>query len=219
MIRLSDREPFAKGGNRLCFVHPDDPGKCIKVLLPGILAKRRGKAPAWKAWFPKRHFDDNQREYSAYQKLERRNQQVLWRHIPKCFGWCETDLGRGLVTELIRDRDGGIAQNLRKYLARHDFDQSVEQAVYEFICFYKRYMPTSRDLLDHNMTIQVRDFDKQLYLIDGFDGGRWHRRFGITAQAQFKRKLRRFYKKMREKNGVDLEKIWHDRQFGNERGL
>ena len=39
MINLDDITPFAEGGNRMCFVHPDNPSRCLKVVHPGLLEK------------------------------------------------------------------------------------------------------------------------------------------------------------------------------------
>ncbi|MEZ5511711.1 MAG: YrbL family protein [Gammaproteobacteria bacterium] len=33
-VILSTEAPFARGGNRLCFVHPDFPDRVIKVQRP-----------------------------------------------------------------------------------------------------------------------------------------------------------------------------------------
>jgi len=32
MITLKDKEPFTSGGNRLCFRHPANPERCLKVI-------------------------------------------------------------------------------------------------------------------------------------------------------------------------------------------
>ena len=39
MINLDEVTPFAEGGNRMCFVHPDNPNRCLKVIHPGLLEK------------------------------------------------------------------------------------------------------------------------------------------------------------------------------------
>ncbi len=44
MLQLKTEEAFAKGGNRLCFVHPQDPSLCVKVRRPDFtLADLRKK--------------------------------------------------------------------------------------------------------------------------------------------------------------------------------
>ena len=39
MINLDGIKPLAEGGNRMCFVHPDNPGRCLKVVHPGLPSK------------------------------------------------------------------------------------------------------------------------------------------------------------------------------------
>ena len=39
MINLEGITPFAEGGNRKCFVHPDNPNRCLKVVHAGLLEK------------------------------------------------------------------------------------------------------------------------------------------------------------------------------------
>ena len=66
MIKLNDIFPFAKGGNRMCFVHPDNPNRCLKVIHPGILTKIKRSKPWYKQLRSSESFDDNLREQKAY---------------------------------------------------------------------------------------------------------------------------------------------------------
>ncbi|MEE4252626.1 MAG: hypothetical protein V2I50_01140, partial [Desulfuromusa sp.] len=60
MIQLQTIEPFARGGNRLCFVHPEDSRLCIKVRRPDFtLEDRRRKKGFPKNLRPLSSFDDN----------------------------------------------------------------------------------------------------------------------------------------------------------------
>ena len=43
MINLSDATPFAEGGNRKCYVHPNNPDRCLKVIHSGLLEKITSK--------------------------------------------------------------------------------------------------------------------------------------------------------------------------------
>lgn len=66
MIELNDSLLFAKGGRRICFVHPDDQYKCVKILSPnGNPVKRRKKAVWYKKLRPLSLFDDNLRELNC----------------------------------------------------------------------------------------------------------------------------------------------------------
>ncbi|MDP1708722.1 MAG: YrbL family protein [Gammaproteobacteria bacterium] len=104
---LAGLEPFARGGSRDCFVHPYHPDRCVKVArverAPEILHRQ---SPWWRRWRKSVHdFDDSFRDYRTLKTLESDNDPAIWRHLPRCFGWVETDRGRGLVIELIRDAE------------------------------------------------------------------------------------------------------------------
>ena len=88
-------DPIGKGKERACFVHPDDPQKAIKIQIDDTSAQTR-------------------REIRFYQKRQNRDGCP---HIPNFYGLCETNLGQGIVVELIRDQDGEVSRPLNWYLA------------------------------------------------------------------------------------------------------
>ncbi len=155
MISLANEQPFARGGNRLCFVHPDDPSRCIKVRRPDFTLEdcRRKKG------FPKNlrrlsAFDDNLEEFKVVQSLERQKGEVIFSHIYRCFGFVETDLGKGLVTELVRDEDGRISLSLKQYIWEYGYNKACQAAVRDLSLFWKQHLVPSRDLLTHNVLVQ-----------------------------------------------------------------
>ncbi|WP_445359081.1 YrbL family protein [Microbulbifer sp. ANSA005] len=44
MINLSQSEPFASGGNRFCYRHPERSELCVKVMRPGRTAELLGRS-------------------------------------------------------------------------------------------------------------------------------------------------------------------------------
>ena len=62
MIKLSESTPFSEGGNRKCFIHPDKPDRCLKVIHPGLLEEIIKNKPWYKKLRSKNSFDDNLRE-------------------------------------------------------------------------------------------------------------------------------------------------------------
>ena len=49
-------------------------------------------------------FNDNHEEAKGYQQKSLKNiDQSSWKHVAKYFGFIETNMGEGLVTELIRN--------------------------------------------------------------------------------------------------------------------
>lgn len=169
-LNLTERAPFARGGNRLCFVDPADRCRCIKVRRPDFtLADRRRKKGFPGNLRPLSWFDDNREEQRVLTVLWRRHGALLGAHLPRCHGFVDTDLGPGLVTELIRDADGAISQTLKKVLWDQGLTPSCSRAVGVLGRFWIEQRIPSRDLLPHNIVAQ-RGADgglRRLVVIDG----------------------------------------------------
>lgn len=119
IIRLSQLSPFARGQMRICFVHPCDAAKCIKVASAD--GKRRLQRARWRALLLPRTLPVfGRREFAECRRLLECGNKKIRRHIPRHFGFVDTDLGRGAVVELIRNPDGTIAPTLREKIKRGD---------------------------------------------------------------------------------------------------
>lgn len=168
-LSLKNLQPFARGGNRLCYVHPDNAALCIKVRRPDFsLEQRRAKKGFPKTLLPLSHFDDNREEFGVMSALDRSFGEPLYRHISRCHGFVSTDMGDGLVSELIRNSDGAIAETLKKYIWDHGFDTPSQNAVAALCQHWIDLAIPSRDLLLHNVVVQMRgDQIERLVVIDG----------------------------------------------------
>ncbi|MCK5826112.1 MAG: hypothetical protein KAG93_03700 [Desulfuromusa sp.] len=169
-LLLKEVKPFAQGGNRLCFVHPDNPDRCIKVRRPDFtLADCRRKKGFPKKLRPLSSFDDNREEYQTIQQLQCWIGDSIFDHVYLCFGFVDTDFGPGLETELIRDADGLISLSLKQYLWEVGYTEQCRQAINELTTFWRAQKVPSRDLLTHNIVVQ-RDPQgaiSRLVVIDG----------------------------------------------------
>ncbi|HNA81119.1 MAG TPA: YrbL family protein [Thiobacillaceae bacterium] len=169
-LLLTGLEPFARGGGRDCYAHPQDSGLCVKVAREGRSPEERRQGVAWwKRWRKSANkYDDSLRDFQILKALESDADSVTWQHIPRCLGWVETDRGRGLVTDLIRDADGLISRNLLEYLWTNHYDDRVQAAVDEFARFWESGRIPSRSLFLDNIAAQVRsDGTLRLVVIDG----------------------------------------------------
>ena len=168
-LSLANLEPFARGGNRLCFVHPEDPGLCVKVRRPDFsLEQRRRKKGFPKTLLPLSHFDDNLEEFGVMAALDRSFGDAIYRNVSRCHGFVATDMGQGLVSELIRNTDGSIAETLKKYIWDHGFDQRCRPAVEALCRLWTTLAIPSRDLLLHNIVVQRSGEEiERLVVIDG----------------------------------------------------
>ena len=91
-LQLSALEPFARGGNRLCFVHPQHPDRCIKVRRPDRpLTKLRAQKRFPKNLRPLSSFDDNLEEFRVMKRLHDHYGDEIFTLVSRCFGFvaCE----------------------------------------------------------------------------------------------------------------------------------
>lgn len=200
MIYLSDQRPFASGGHRLCYVHPEDDGKCIKVLRPetqGHLVKNRYRFP--RNLRSSKHYDDNQREKRAYVYVDSFKASDVWKHIPHYYGCVETDMGSGGVTQLIRDFDGEISQPLSLRLAQMttgQLDEPCQASIEEFKTFLCSTLFLFRGLTPHNvLSVRISDKQERLFLIEGFGPPEYIplvRFIPLLAKNKIKRKFKKF---------------------------
>ncbi|MFY4785717.1 YrbL family protein [Aliarcobacter butzleri] len=81
-INLKEKFLLAKGSERSVYVHPKDESKVIKVL-----------------YNQKSKNNQNEIEYKYYKYLE--NKKVSFEHITNCYGWINTNLGKGLIFDRV----------------------------------------------------------------------------------------------------------------------
>jgi len=105
-VSLRGMKPFASGGFRDVFIHPEDEAKCIKIAH-----SRR----AAKAWYLGRSLDGNARELLEYRRLIELKVPYE-RYFPRLHGEIQTDLGRGVCVELLRGTDGKLPVNVLEFV-------------------------------------------------------------------------------------------------------
>ena len=109
MIKLKGLEPFAAGGNRLCFVHPAFSERCIKVRRPDFtledLRRRKGFPHSL---FPASRLDESVKENRILKACEKKQGEKLFEVVARNYGFVDTDMGLGLCSELIRNEDGAM---------------------------------------------------------------------------------------------------------------
>ena len=195
MLKLDELDPFAVGGTRRCYVHPDDDTRCVKVLRPDRTPRaRRAAVTGWRRLKRLASFDDQRKECKAYRHLKHRG-QLDWSHVPKFHGTVETDQGIGIVTALYRNWDGGYPKNLEELLPS-GMTPVLRDAVDEFKDWLRRELFLSRDLLPHNI-IAVADNPERyrLVIVDGIGNSEFipvSHWFGWCARMKIERKIRKF---------------------------
>lgn len=91
---------IGKGNERLCFEHPDDPDKLIKIVYNGAVSRNQ---------------NDIEERYFRY--LKRKKTDL--RHLSDFYGKVSTDIGDGLVFEKITNPDGTLALTLEDAISKH----------------------------------------------------------------------------------------------------
>lgn len=141
MIYLQNHKPIGSGQTRDCYRHPNDSTKCIKIM--------KANQPS----------DVNAREWDYYQYLVKKH--VDTSHLPQCYGFIDTDLGVGLVFDLVGNSEHETFLSLleKGKLAR-------EKASKIFVGVEQYLKDTKICFIDTNLNNIVVDKDN-FYIIDG----------------------------------------------------
>lgn len=191
-MRLAGRTPFAFGGNRLCFVHPERSNVCVKVPRADVdLAEKRRRKGIKGRLKPARSFDDNRVEAATLKALHRRIGPALAGFAPRFLEWVPTDMGAGVAVDLIRDADGAIAMPLKQYVWEHGMDARLAAALAELEAFWVPARVPSRELLLHNVVARRREGGSlRLVVVDGLGNAdllplsRWSARLAKRKSAR-----------------------------------
>lgn len=196
MLELKGTEPFAVGGTRRCYLHPDDPAKCVKVLREDRTPERRRTAmQSWRKFRPLKYFDDQWKEWKTYERLAAAANERTWLHVPTYYGMVDTDMGLGIVTKLYRNYDGSFPLNLENLLPQ-GIPKGLEVAMDEFKDWLRSELFLTRGLLPHNIIAVLEDKNRyRLVIVDGIGNSEmipisnW---FGFSARQKVERKIHAF---------------------------
>ncbi len=135
-LSLTGLEPFAKGGKRHCYVHPDDDTLCVKV--PADADDKRS------------HLEQSL-DLEDYASLKKFGSNAVFDHIPEIRGVIDTDLGAGIVMHLYRDADGQIARNLSDLVKEKGLTPPLIEAIDELKQWLRKQRLLTRDAGPHNV--------------------------------------------------------------------
>ena len=132
--------------SRICYIHPLDNGKIIKINRP----ERKGRS-----------IDFNAQEYEAYQAMSDR----LKAFFPKCYGYIDTNLGKGLVFERIidcaeyEDKAKHFPPILTKLITSHSplLTRELLDKLKEFFTLLEKEKICSNSLQPENIAVQTME--------------------------------------------------------------
>ncbi|MDA8712544.1 PhoP regulatory network YrbL family protein [Alphaproteobacteria bacterium] len=171
MVDLSKSVPFAEGGRRICYQHPENPDLCIKVSKPDTIITRRANMPLHRRLRPLSAFDDNHDEIKGYRQLVVKRavgdeNAPLWQHVPKCYGFVETNIGLGLVSDFYHTHNKP-APTVQQLLYDNGLTPELQAALDEFAQFLSDSLLVTRAIIPHNIVFAA---DGRIKLIDGIGG-------------------------------------------------
>ena len=176
MLQITS-EPIGKGRERACYVHPEDPRKAIKIPTGAATEQTR-------------------RDIRFYRRLKQRGLKQL-RHVPTYYGWAQTNLGKGIVVDLIRNYDGEISRPLNWYLAQgvpiEEFDaflDELKQSFLDDLIIFNHDMTIGNLLLQKSSTSSAH-----LVAIDGLGDVvaiDWFDNIPFLARRKIRRRWKRF---------------------------
>lgn len=150
LLYLKNAVLIGIGTNRACYIHPDDDSKCIKVTISN-------------------DFSESNREKKYYNFLKKRN--ISWRMLAKYYGTVETDLGEGLVFELVKNESGEVSKPLIDYFVSEKLMEELLEPLPKLKAL-KEYLLTEKiivkDLSLANILYQKRaNGEDRLMIVDG----------------------------------------------------
>ena len=167
MIDLNGVTPFAEGGNRRCFVHPNNPNRCLKVIHSGLLERIIKNKPWYKKLRSSESFDDNLRERDAYnQKALRNDNSETWKHLAKWYGMVETTIGAASETELIKN-ENLVAETLESYLFANGLTDEIKLSIEQFHDWLRKNLILTKNLIPHNLVLKRVNNNIIIKIVDG----------------------------------------------------
>lgn len=140
---------IGRGDERICYLHPDDPGRCIKL-------SRREKAK------------QTRRELRYFRMLKRR--KVPFTFIPEFFGVVKDDEVIGIEQQLVLDESAEVPPSVAGYLSKPLTPEQTRRfwagldALKDYLLAYN-VVPC--DLVMSNLLVIERPNTTDVMLIDG----------------------------------------------------
>jgi hypothetical protein len=147
-------------------------------------------------------FDENLGELKALEKIARKKGDRMQRHLPMVYGFIQTDLGEGLVADMITDADGSPSMTLKGHLWEHGYTEACKVALEEFWRFLISEKILVRDPDPHNILLQKNGSGNlTAYLVDGFGRSEFFplvEWFSKLAERKLRKREARMYMRIRK---------------------
>lgn len=212
LLKLSSNLFLKDGATRSVYRHPLDNNKCVKVL-------KDVKIKDFKSFkkFLRLHllgFDPNKNELQNYRKISNTG---IGKFLPKFdLELVDTNFGKGLVCEVVKDFDGNISKCIHKYINEKQVsDLEIEKQLGEFFAILLKSDVFFYDFNLNNFMIRLKRnnevIQKQLVYSDIKSLNeaksliKVERIFKFLARNKLRRRVRQFYKVMNLRIPVKLK--------------
>ena len=172
-------ELIGSGNDRDCWRHPLDAALCVKV------AKPHQERP------------QNEIDYHYWCHLEKRKIHSV--HVPRVYGWVETDRGPGLVFDLIQEPDGTTSPQLldavQGGLITYEQAVGLTNDAFGWLVEHKVILA---DYGASNLLVRLgQDGSRHLVFVDGLGARNFSFQYWLRRHLGFKAasKARQFHRK------------------------
>lgn len=189
-ITLDESLFLGKGNERLCYIHPEDNTRIIKV-----------------PYKEKNSRNQNELEYIYYKYLEKKG--VSFEHIAKCYDRVSVGDKKGLVFDRVLDFDGSSSKTLNELIRGNIINYiQAKELLEELRIYLEKNSVIFVDVSFDNMMCQKQEDGKyKLIIIDGLGGRRLGFKFwlyrNIPIYVKYKIKLQ--WEKVMQNLDIALE--------------
>lgn len=188
-LNLTKELFVASGGERDVYQHPIDSTKLIKVLSKDLVGNR----------------NQNDLDYKYFKFLEKK--KIQFTHIPKCYDYLDTNLGKGLVVDKVCDYNGNISISFLDVVMKELFFIDTQNKLVEDL---RTYLFNNNILfidigLYNVLCCEYEEGKYRLVIIDGLGGRRAGVKFWlylnskIFTKYKIKKSWNRFLKEIDRK--------------------
>jgi hypothetical protein len=168
LIRLKHCRRLAKGTSRLVYAHPTDQDLLVKVMRSDFLVKRRKSLAWYKRLRPGFMLSIFAREIREQIVLLARGEDTE-KFLERVVGFCDTDLGIGLIVKAVRDGNGVLAPQLAELIKRGGFDAEAQRDFESFCATLLASRVTVGGIRMRNIVYGFcPDGERRFIMIDGF---------------------------------------------------
>lgn len=193
---LAKEHFIARGGERECYSHPLDPTKVVKVLYKkdGVYAYNGSR-------------NDLDRIYYNFLKKSK----ISFFNLTKCYGFANTNLGKGLIFDKVCDYNGKISMALSDVIAKKILNSTTESTLINNLQTY--VLKNNILFIDSGLhNILCCEYEKNKYklvIIDGLGAKRNGFKFWLYLHSSFytkykvKKEWENFMKKYKKLNSIN----------------